>query len=220
MPAPTTPDPQAGAGAAAGAATPDPKTGDAATGAAAGTGSALNLTQAELDAIILNRTAQARKVASDAAEKARQWDAYQASQQTEAEKAAAKTAAEEKRLADLTAKTNSRAVAAEVRLVAIEKGVRKEALGIVATLLANSTEITVSDDGSVVGAEAAVNKLLTENKYLLTEKVAPGRAGAEFTGETPGTGGSDTEKLAAARKAGRAGVQDSIGLKLKQLAAH
>jgi hypothetical protein len=110
-------------------------------------------------------------------------------------------------------------VAAEVRLVAIEKGVRKEALGIVATLLANSTEITVSDDGSVVGAEAAVNKLLTENKYLLAEKTAPGHSGAEFTGERPGAGGSDTEKLAAAQKAGRAGVQDSIGLKLKQLTA-
>ena len=218
MPATTTPDPKVTDDAAGAVA--DVKTGDAATGAAAVTGSTLNLTQTELDAIILNRTAQARRIASDAAEKARQWDEYKASQQTEAEKAAAKTAAEEKRLADLTAKTNARAVAAEVRLVAIEKGVRKEALGIVATLLANSTEITVSDDGSVVGAEAAVNKLLTENKYLLAEKTAPARSGSEFTGEVPGTGGSDTEKLAAARKAGRAGVQDSIGLKLKQLAAH
>jgi hypothetical protein len=210
-----TPDPKATDDAAGAAA--DVKTGDAATGAAAGTGSALNLTQAELDAIILNRTAQARKVASDAADKARQWDAYQASQQTEAEKAAVKTAAEEKRLADLTAKTNSRAVAAEVRLVAIEKGVRKEALGIVATLLASSTEITVSDDGSVVGAEAAVNKLLAENKYLLADKTAPARAGAEFTGENPG--GGDTEKLKAAQAAGHKGVVDSIGLKLKQMTA-
>lgn len=208
-----TPDPQAGpaagateGGAAAGAGT----TGNAATGAAATAGT-LSLTQAELDAIVLNRTEQARRKATEAADKAKQWDEYQASKLTAEQKAAADAVADEARRKALNAQTDAKLATAEIRLVATEKGVRKEALALVAQLLAGSTEIKVSDDGEVTGAEAAINKLLTEHKYLLADKTAGGKSGAEFSGAgTP----SYAEKLAAATAKGRAGAQESIALKV------
>jgi hypothetical protein len=162
----------------------------------------------------LNRTAQARKVAADSAEKAKQWDEYQATQLSEAEKATAKAAAEAKRIADVNQKIEAKAAAAEIRLVAVEKGVRKEALPLVAQLLAGSSEITVADDGSVSGVEAAVNKLLAEHKYLLADKAAgPARSGAEFTGEHVAT---SSEAIRAAEKAGK--PLDSIALKIRHAA--
>jgi hypothetical protein len=207
----TKPDPQADPAAsveAAGAGT------GAETGAANADTGKITLTQAELDAIVLSRTDQARRKATENADAAKKWAEYQLSQQSDAEKSAAKTKAEEDRLAALAAKTNSRAIAAEVRLVAVEKGVRKEALSLVAQLLAENESITVGDDGEVSGAEAAVNKLLTEHKYLLSEKPAAGKSGAEFSGEDAKTQADKIKAAEAAKKPG-----ESIALKMQQLAS-
>ena len=212
-----TPDPQAGAGApppaggeGAGAGTGS-ATG-AATGAAApGTGDPppISLTQAELDAIVTNRTAQARRVAAEAEADAKKWREHEAAQLSEAEKADAARKAEEARQAEVNAKINAKAIAAEVRLQATEKGVRKEALPLVAQLLAGSAEITVSDAGDVTGAEAAVNALLKEHKYLLAEAPTPGRSGAAFAGQADPTLADRIKAAETAKK-----PLESIALKM------
>lgn len=221
MPEPGTPDPGAKPGTTTGKPEDDPAAAGAAAAGGAGTGAAdksgepepLKLTQAELDAIVLNRTAQARRTASEAAEKAKKWDEYQATQQTEAEKLAAAQAKETARIAELEARARGLLVSAAVTNAAAAKGVRPEAQPLVVKLLLDSEEIVVSPEGVVTGVEAAVAKILTEHKYLVADpKDAPARkSGAEFTGE-PG-GKTLAEQLKEAEKDPRA----SISLKMRQL---
>jgi len=221
MPGAKAPDPQAGTGAAssdddAGAGAATGSATGAATGGAAATGAGepkpLQLTQEELDAIVTNRTAQARRQAREAEADAKAWREHQAAQQTEAEKADAARKAEEARLAEVNAKINARAIATEVRLIAVEQGVRKEALGDVILLVAGSPDIAVADDGTVSGAEIAVKAVLKDRAYLLAEKTPPARSGAAFGGQVEPT---LAEKITAAEAAKK--PRDSIALKMTTL---
>lgn len=214
----------------AGEATPDlkaaaeaAKTGEAAvaTGAAgagaaaaagAETGKTVTLSQDELDIIVQNRTAQARRVANEAADKAKKWDEYEAGQKTDAEKAAAKLADAERVAKERIALADARLAASEIRLQATAKGVRPEALSLVAKLLADAEGIAVDETGKVTGVEAALAKLLADNPYLLPEKGTAGKGGSQMTGEAAKTA---AEKIAAAELAKDPRL--SIGLKMAGL---
>lgn len=173
----------------------------------------LELTQAELNDIILRRTEQARRKATEAADKAKKWDEHEASQRSNEEKAAAALAAAEKEATEKIAAADSRLIKAEVRQVASEKGIRKEALDLVVQLLATSEAITVNEDGGVDGAEAAVAALVKKHDYL-TAKATPGKSGSDgFTGND---GKTDAQKIKDAEAARN--PAESIRLKLKSLA--
>lgn len=161
----------AGAGApAAGAGAPNPAP-------------AKTFTQEELDAIVQARVARA--IPSDYEDLKKLRDKVKEQEDKDkSELQRAKDEAAQEKAARAAAETRANALVR--RTAIIEEAVRQNAADtdIVLALLAGDDSVTVKDDGTVVGAKQAVEKLLKDKPLLVKGKTAtPSTSGGEFGGQ-------------------------------------
>lgn len=139
----------------------------------------VTMTQADLDALIQREKARAKKPFADyddikaererlkEAEEARKLADMSDKERLEAEKQAALDkvqAAEESRDKALTA-ANQRLIKSEFRALARESGIRVDALDD-AFKLADTSAVSVDDDGNVVGVKDVIEALVKDKPYL------------------------------------------------------
>ena len=198
MPEPTTPP-------ATGAGTPPPAAPDAGVAAAAPAAPEapkLQLTQAEIDAIVSDRLARERAKTGpeleEARRKAKAYDELEAKGKTELQLAqeAEKTAKAEAATALATANTRLRraaiiAAAAEAGAIDPDE---------IATLLQGSEDVTVDKGGEVTGAKEAVAALLKAKPHHKKGAALPPASGGPFSGAQGGK--TIDERIAEATKAG------------------
>ncbi len=144
----------------------------------------LTMTQDELDRIIADRVRRARPADYDELLKLKaEKDAAAEAEKTELEKAKDAQKAAEKAAKEKDSRANAKLLRAEI----LSEATAQNAVDAdtVAELLARSKDITVEEDGTVLGAKEAVTKLLAEKAFLVKGKGAPGASGAEFGGTTP-----------------------------------
>lgn len=132
------------------------------------------MTQADIDRIVQDRLARERaKFADydDLKEKASKFDELDAASKTELDKA--REAAQRAQAERDAALSKASEISKRAALVAAASSAGAANANVVADLLARSDKVTVGDDGTVSGAEDAVNELLEKETYLRTGTPAP-----------------------------------------------
>ena len=155
-----------------------PATGDGA-GAPAGDAKILSMTQEQLDAIIQARVARAVPADYETLKaKAKAKDDADAASQSELEKEkTARTAAEAE---TARVKAENAAIKRTGSIVSAAQAAGAANPSLIAQILAADPDVTVSADGTVVGAKEAIAKLLKEN---------PGLKGKAPVADASGSGG-------------------------------
>jgi hypothetical protein len=186
----------------------------------------LEMTQEELDRMIADRITRERKKFADyddiktklsdheKAEEARKLADMSDKERLEAEKADAlekAQAAEESRDKALTA-ANQRLIKSEFRALARESGIRADALDD-AFKLADTSAVSVDDDGNVIGVKDVIEALVKDKPYLAEAKKETPKKIGEGTNHSDDKTQKTAEQLLAdaadkARRSGR--VEDRM----------
>lgn len=146
----------------------------------------LEFTQEELDRIIADRVRRARPDDYDDLLKLKsERDAEAEAKKTELEKERDARKAAEKSAKELSSKANTRLVRAEILSEAVAQNAADS--DIVIALLAGSKDITVDEEGNVLGVKTAVEALLKNKPVLVKGKGTPSASGGEFGGDDPKT---------------------------------
>jgi hypothetical protein len=162
-------------------------------------------TNAEVEAIIQDRLRRQKAQFSDYAdlqEKAAKFDEAQKAQMTELEQAQAKAATAEAERDAALQRANDRLIMAALTAEAAKQGFADPAD---AFTLADLAEVSITDDGKVVGADKAVKTLVQDKPYLVGRRTAPDLdAGAGSGGRTSGSGAIrlSVDELVMAKKMG------------------
>jgi hypothetical protein len=146
----------------------------------------ITMTQEEFDRIIADRVRRAKPADYDDLLKLKaEKDAAAEAEKTELEKAKDAQKAAEKAVKDKNSLANAKLVRAELLSEATTQNAADT--DIVIALLAGSKDITVDDDGNVLGVKEAVMQLLKDKPVLVKGKGAPSASGGEFGGSDPKT---------------------------------
>lgn len=178
----------------------------------------LDMTQAELDAMIADRLARDRKKYADyddvktkltALEQAE--DERKKAAMTEVDRIKAEKDEAERKAADVAEAANKRIIRTEFRLAAKDAGIRSDAIDD-AYLIADRTGITVDDNGNVAGIPEVVAALIASKPFLIEPKKS-----ARDIGNGSGAGDEKPDKTkeqalaAAAEKARMSGrLEDRV----------
>ena len=165
----------------------------------------LDLTQEQFDAIIADRIKRAQPNDYEGLKaKAARLDEIEESKKTDEQKARDEKVEAEKKAAARIAVADARLRTAAILTEATKQNAVNPAT--VARLLATDEDITVEDDGTVAGADAAVKKLLKEEPYLVKGKTQT--SGGEF-------GGNDNPTLDEKIQQAEAAKDKDTSLRLK-----
>ena len=141
-------------------------------------------TQADLDRIIKERMARERNKYADYADlkaQAEKWAEHEAAQQSELEKAQTRAEKAEAERAKAIEEANARLMRAAFMAEAAKVGAAHPED---AFMLADLSEVSISDDGAVSGAEEAVTALVEAGRLVLSGKPrAPGLDGGAGSGQ-------------------------------------
>jgi hypothetical protein len=152
----------------------------------------LTLTQADLDKIIAERVRRAKPDDYDELVKLREErDAKAEAEKTELQKEKDARAEAEKASKARMKAANERLIRAAILTEAAAQNASDS--DIVFALLSGSKDVTVDDEGEVLGAKEAVAKLLSEKPILARGKSSS--SGAEFGGNDPKTAAAKITEL-------------------------
>ena len=186
----------------------------------------VTMTQADLDALIQREKARAKKPFADyddikaererlkEAEEARKLADMSDKERLEAEKQTAlekAQAAEESRDKALTA-ANQRLIKSEFRAIARESGIRADALDD-AFKLADTSAVSVDDDGNVIGVKDVIEALVKDKPYLAEQAKKEPKSIGNPSNPNVDQGAKTAEQLLkeAAEKARKSGrIEDNV----------
>lgn len=192
----------------------------------------VTMTQDELDALISKSKAQAKKPYGDydelktklsdfeKAEAERKLSEMSETERLQAAVDVANKAAEDadNRAKQSADKSNQRLLKAEFKALALDAGLRKDAIDD-AYVLADKSGFNVGDEGNIVGVKEAVEALITSKPYLV-EKVKP-RAIGEPNNPPPSNEKTKEQRLKdafdTAKKSGRVEDMAAYGLLKREL---